>query len=474
MSFYLNDKVKTIFADESIYKKSGDDSLASLQLPGFIKDWLIKKFTKLDGSLDKDGMRAFCDKHLPSKDVDIKARVYRREPVTVLARISIEIDIKNDCYRFGLPDLGIRTSEGIISQSVLDDNSNLAEGDIWGIAKLQYAKDQYDRGYIQMTKFQSFMPYHPNLDYYFEARKQFTTEEWLDFLIANMGYNPSPEFLPDINSKVLFLSRLLVFVEPNLNLIELAPKGTGKSYIFNNLSKHGWQISGGKVTRAKLFYDMTKRTPGLFANFDFVAMDEIKTISFDNPTELQGALKNYLEQGVYTVGKTRTSSQCGLILLGNISLDSYHRPISKRYFDELPSVFQDPALIDRFHGFIEGWKLPRLSTGSFFEGYSLNLEYFSEILSRLRTQAQYGLIVDDFLDIPSNADARDVKAIKKLCEGYLKLFFPHIQSKEDISRDEFKCFCFEPSFNKRSIIRRQLSLIDPEFKPDMPNIMVRG
>lgn len=473
MNFYLNQKIKEIFPEESILKSQTKNPLSGLAVPSFIKDWLVKKFTNIKGEVDVPGMLSFCDEHLPKKGVDIKARLLQRESITLLARITIEIDIKADCFRFGLPDLGIKTSVGIIAPQVIQKNPKLADGDVWGIAKLRYAKDEYERGYISLESLTPFKPYDPNLAYYRQARKQFTTEEWVDFLIACMEYNPQAEGFSSINTKLLFLSRLLVFVENNVNLVELAPKGTGKSYVFNNLSKHGWQISGGKITRAKLFFDMAKQMPGLFANFDFVAMDEIKTISFENPTELQGALKNYLEQGTYTVGNTKTTSSCGLILLGNISLSSDHQPLNNHYFDELPDVFKDTALIDRFHGFLEGWKLPRLSSGSFFEGYSLNLEYFSEILSALRQDMRYGAIVEEKLIIPENADARDVKAIKKLCSGYLKLLFPNVETPSDISAADFRTYCFEPAFTKRSIIRKQLSIMDPEFSNVMPNIRVK-
>ena len=107
-----------------------------------------------------------------------------------------------------------------------------------------------------------------------------------------MEYNPNSSSFESLDQKLLFLTRLLVFVEPNLNMIELAPKGTGKSYIFNNLSKYGWQISGGRITRAKLFYDMSKNTRGIIPSYEVVSLDEVKTISFDNPEEIQGALKN--------------------------------------------------------------------------------------------------------------------------------------------------------------------------------------
>lgn len=479
MSFYLDEKIKTIFPEESIYKiPGGHSNFSGLNLPSFIKDWLIKKYTDLNDKVDEEGLNYFLQEHLPGKNSNISGRLVQHEVLTILARIIIEVDIAKGEYKFGLPDLGVKTKDGKISQSVIRNNPSLGEGEFWGIVTLEYRdRDEekiLSRGYIEMTGFQAFKPYNANFEYYKEARGEFSIEEWIDFLIASMEYNPSSSSFDSLDTKLLFLSRLLVFVEPNLNLIELAPKGTGKSYVFNNLSKYGWQISGGKITRAKLFFNMSTQTPGIISNYEFVSMDEIKTITFENPSELQGALKNYLENGSFTVGKSKQVSTCGLILLGNIDLDSEKRPLSRRYFDELPEVFHDTALIDRFHGFIEGWKLPRLNNGMFFKGYSLNVEYFSEVLSSLRSDPEYMAIASSLLVFPSNSDARDSKAIKRLCAGYLKLLFPNVKRAEDINPEEFYQYCFVPAFEKRSIIRQQLAIMDPEFKNEMPNVKVKG
>ena len=477
MSFYLDEKVRQIFPEESIYKQPGGDSkFSGLNLPSFIKDWLVKKFTDVNDQIDAEGLKNFLDKHLPGKNSNIRGRLLQNETLTILARIIVEVDIKNGIYKFGLPDLGIRTNEGQISRSVINAFPNLGEGETWGIVTLQYVEpdEEIKTGYVRMVGYQPFKPYNPNFDYYKLARNEFSITEWIDFIIACMEYNPQSESFDSIDTKLLFLSRLLVFVEPNLNLIELAPKGTGKSYIFLNLSKYGWQISGGKITRAKLFYNMATQTPGIISNYDFVSMDEVKTITFENPSELQGALKNYLESGSFTVGKSKQDSSCGLILLGNIDLTSERKPLNNKYFMELPEVFHDTALIDRFHGFLEGWKLPRLNKGLFFQGYSLNVEYFSEVLSSLRQDPTYMTIADELLVFPSNSDARDTKAIKRLCAGYLKLLFPNVKNSEDISPEDFYNYCFMPSYEKRAIIRKQLSLMDPEFTLTMPNVKVRG
>lgn len=471
----LDKKIKDIFPEESMHKTPDRYSFFSgVNVPSFIKDWLIKKFSN-DDVIDTDGLYRFIEKHIPTKDSNIRSKLLNGEVVQILARIIFESDLKSGEFRFQIPDIGIKAGEGKVSPYLARQEGILKEGENWGVVTMQYVQPEgREKGYAEMVKFKPFRPYKPDFEYYCQARERFSLEEWVDFLIRNMEYNPDSSSFESLDQKLLFLTRLLVFVEPNLNMIELAPKGTGKSYIFNNLSKYGWQISGGKITRAKLFYDMSKNTPGIIPSYEFVSLDEVKTISFDNPEEIQGALKNYMEQGSFTVGKSKLTSLAGIILLGNIDLDINKRPINNHYFEELPEAFQDHALIDRFHGFIEGWYLPRISEDMKLNGYSLNVEYFSEILSHCRNLSFYSAIVKELLEIPPNADTRDTNAVIKMCSGYLKLLYPHVRSASDINSKEFKMMCFDPAYVKRKIIRQQLAAIDREFTDKMPEFTVRG
>lgn len=472
----LDQKISELFSEESIYKSPGVYSCFSgINIPSFIKDWLLKKYSNYNNEINYDGIYSFLNNHLMTKDSNIKGRLLLNERIKLLARIIIEVDVRNGIYRFGIPDLGIKTSEGQIGEYLVRNNPELHEGEVWGMVTLAYNHDESSfSGFIEMVDFRPFKPYIPNVEYYREARKNFSIDEWINFMIANMEYNPNSLSFDSLDTKLMFLSRLLVFVEPNLNMIELAPKGTGKSYIFNNLSKHGWMLSGGKVTRAKLFYDIGRQQPGLICNYDFIAMDEIKTISFDNPSELQGALKGYLEQKTFSVGNVKQTSSCGLILLGNIDLTKDRLPKNTVYFDELPNMFKESALLERFHGLIEGWKLPRITEDMKLDGYSLNVEYFSEILTLLRTKSAFMTVVDDYLVYPGNSDLRDIKAIKLMCAGYLKILFPNVEKMSDIQPSDFFTYCFLPAFRKREIIRHQLSIMDPEYKDIMPDVKVRG
>ena len=128
----------------------------------------------------------------------------------------------------------------------------------------------------------------------------------------------------------------------------------------------------------------------------------------------------------------------------------------------------------RFHGFIEGWRLVRVNEDLILKGYTLNVEYFSEILHILRNSSNYSFIVEELVDIPKGADTRDKKAIFHLASAYLKLLFPHVESPSDIDKNDFNNFCLQPALEKRQIIRKQISLIDPEFKVDLPDIRVKN
>ena len=151
-------------------------------------------------------------------------------------------------------------------------------------------------------------------------------------------------------------------------------------------------------------------------------------------------------------------------------------PENKVYFYELPEVFHDTALLVRFHGFIEGWKLPVMQEDLIFTGYTLNVEYFSEIMNTMRSMPEYGQVVNSFLVVPNDADTRDKKAIQRLATAYLKLLFPNVKTSLDISPEDFYNYCFLPAFEKRKIVKTQLAYMDPQYARGdlMPDIKVKG
>jgi len=477
----LDEKLRAVFPRESVYKNpSFYEVFSGRNIPSFMKDWMIKIFTEED-HFDRQGCLAFLEEKVPQRGTNIRQRLlHSRVPIQVLSRLIVQTDLNNGKMGFSIPDLGIGIKEGVIPLGLAQSRINhLHEGEVWGILTLNYKPpDFFDKGCVLLSDFKPFQPYSVDLDYFLEARAHFTLQEWIDVLIRTMEFNPDYQDPQkgrsfDLKRKMMLLSRLLVYVEPNLNLIELAPKGTGKSYVFNNLSKYNWTVSGGIVTRAGLFYNIATRSPGIINNYDFLCLDEIETLQFSREEEMLGAFKNYLENGKIVVGGYTGRSDCGLIMLGNIQLDRRLKPRHRNYFLGLPQFFHSSAFIDRIHGFIEGWEIFRFNENLKVKGITLNVEYFSEIMHQLRSEAIYAAIVDDLLLIPHSADTRDTKAVKKLCTAYLKLLFPHLKSAAEISREDFSHYILNPAMQKRAIIRQQLSEFDPEFESQMPDIRVR-
>lgn len=480
MNEVLTQKVRQAFGVQSIYKDptASGSLFDGRTLPSFVKDFLLKRFINADGQVDRGGLTAFLDKVIPRHTAEVKDRLGRGEELTLLTRFEVYIDLVKGLRRFGIPDMGIKLREGIIPDYVYTKHlGELVDGEQWGVIKLCVLPDDDGRkNHVEMVEFKPFKPYrNVDMNFYREARARFSTEEWIDVLISAMEYEAG-EFASQ-REKLEFLTRLLIFVEPHLNVIELAPKGTGKSYVMGNLSKYGWLVSGGKVTRAKLFYDKLRQQTGILKSHDFTTFDEIQTIEFQERAEIQAALKAYLEQGKTTIDNFEFISDCGLMLMGNIELGANGLPTSRRYFDKLPASFRESALLDRFHCFIEGWHLPRITKGMIYEGWTLNVEYFSEVLHTLRTQSVYAQLFDELVTYDkSRADNRDYNAVKRITVGYMKLLFPHWAGIDAVDRAAFETYCLTPAIERRAIIKEQCSQIDqsPSFKKPMPNFTVIG
>ncbi|NLJ56154.1 MAG: BREX system Lon protease-like protein BrxL [Firmicutes bacterium] len=477
----LCEKTKTYFENMIVYKDPDQNKhFASLSIPPYLRDWMIMRFADGNGKVDLEKVDHFVKGNIPGKkDWElVKSRMIKEgERVRFLAKLRVEIDVKTGEGFFSLPDLGFpsRKREALVNGAVLRQYSQelLSDSETWGIIECTWnpfgLSGKEGDGVIQMVGYTPFQPYRIDIGFFQDVRKDFTVEEWIDLLLLAVDYNPAG-FL-DVRQKLTMLSRLLPFVEKRVNLIELAPKGTGKSYLMSQISKHGWLVSGGSISRARLFFHIGKNVRGLVSRYDYVAFDEVQTISFPDVDEVKGALKGYLESGEYRVGDYRGVGDAGLVLMGNIPDEKMN--ININMFTELPASFQESALIDRFHGFIKGWDIPRMRENMKAKGWALNVEYFSEVMHALRKEIIYPGVVDAILKIPRSSDTRDTTAIKRICSGFMKLLFPHIKSPDDVNPEDFMKYCLEPALEMRSTIKRQLHIMDGEYSNEIPKIALR-
>lgn len=268
------EKLRNCFGEMVVYKDlKKSNFFSALSLPSFMRDWLLKKFENENGHFDSDELARFMRTYLPHKEdwTAIKNRVIiENERVKFLAKVSVDIDIKTGEVSFSLPDFGLASKDTIIEDYVWDScKEDLVRGrETWGVIEIGYRPPNgYDLGFsqnktkgankgkIKLTYFKRFCPYIIDVDYYKDARREFSISEWIDILLGAVDYNASG-YLGDEEKKLTMLTRLLPFVEKRLNLIELAPKGTGKSYLFGRVSRFGWLSSGGVMSRAKC--SMTK------------------------------------------------------------------------------------------------------------------------------------------------------------------------------------------------------------------------
>ena len=480
----LEEKIRGVFADMVVLKNpERAEFFKNLSLPSYMRDWLVMKFSDENGEIDYYSVLRYIRQYIPSREdyEQFKFAMVNGETVRFLARVRVVVDIKTGKTMFELPDFGGAKAgaAGEVANDVVSHwkDTLLKESENWGIVELIWGKDfssSKAKGVVKLIEYSPFCPYTVDLDYYKDARNSFSTEEWIDLLVAAADYNPAG--YESEGQKLCFLRRLLPFVEKRINLMELAPKGTGKSYVYQKISKRGWLISGGTVSRASLVYDNAKKTGGLITRFDFVGFDEIQSMSFVQPTQIQTALKDYMEFGEVQGFDASIVADAGIIVLGNIDASRFN--VNENMMEEISPVFRESASLDRFHGFIPGWELPRMHQGLVANGWALNTEYFAEVLHLMRDDLSYATIVDDCLLLPPKPDQRDLTAIKRLCTAFLKLIFPNATCKADIATDDFIKYCLEPAKEMRSVIKKQLCVIDPkEFnvpgKKDIPDIQYK-
>ncbi len=473
------EKFKDAFDEMVLYKDlKKSNFISSFKLPSFMRDWVIKRFQDDDGVIDTDGAAMFISEFIPKKD-DWKGILNRivnfHESVKFLGKISVNINIKKQEVSFRLPDFGLDYKETIIPKNVWDNccDELLKSEENWGIIELGYymPESEKDPCKIRLISYQDFCPYEVSLDDYKYARENFSLNEWIDIILSAVDYNP--EGYESFESKLTMIQRLLPFVEKRVNLMELAPPGTGKSYLFGQISRYGWLVSG-KVTRSKLIYDMATKKDGVVAYRDYVALDEIREAEYMKDAEIQSALQGIMENGKYRAPDNHeVNVDAGIVFLGNISSENQNE--YQNMCIELPKPFHQPQFLDRIHGFIKGWDLPRMKDDMKACGWALNSEYFATIMHELRDDASYRAIVDELIVTPPNSDTRDTEAVKRLSTAYLKLLFPNVRKPSDITPNDFWCYCLKPSMDMRAIIRMQMGYSDEkEQGKTVPDFTVEG
>jgi ATP-dependent Lon protease len=457
----LDHKVRELFGDLAVDKRLSQLHEVA-RLPRFISEYLVSRFCRDDPQEGTKKVGQFVEAHYPElKDKDkILHDLMTKGEYKLIDEFKVETLIKEGTYKLIIPCLNI--GNACIMPSILDEHENLLRSGMWGFANLRYmpelATDELSP--IVMTRFNPFQASSINLSEFAGKRKEFTLEEWLDVLVNTIGLNSEAY---SERAKLLMISRLIPLVEANTNLIELGPRATGKTYLYRNISYYTRIYAGGRVSPAILIYHVARRSLGDIGTKDCVVFDELARISFASPDEMMGKLKDYMVDGFVERGDKKIQAACSLVFMGNIEVEG--EIPAEEFTNILPDFMKDSAFVDRLHGFIPGWELPKLRKAEehLSKGYGLVTDYFCEVMHGLRKR-DFTHIINEHVElaelIHNDVSFRDERGIKKVAAGMMKLLYP----QGEINEKGIK-FCLNLAIDYRQRVADWLHKLSPgEFK----------
>lgn len=462
-------KVVTVFNERGVVV---DKSLAYLneqfrRLPSFVTDYLISEM--VDSTDPTSGLKRISqllnDHFMNSDQKDlVKSRIREQGEYTLIGRIRCRFDEAKDEYWVDVTALGnqyVRIDPYLIAEY----GDTLLTTGAWGVFKIVY-----DESFVMRRKLYPFLvtEFKPmqitgiDIDTWIKRRSQFTNDEWLDLMITSIGFDPT---CLSHEEKLLYMVRLVPFIEANVNLCELGPPETGKTFAYQSLSSHGFVVSGGQTTVASLFYDKLRRQLGLVGYRDVVMFDEFANGRSGNKwsgqSDLIDMLKDYMNSGRFGRGTAEFASDCSVMFAGNIDCDRNKKTVSARYrslFAPLPqAVNQDRAFLDRIHGFIPGWKIPQIRESQLAKGPGFMADYISEIMHRMRDR-NYANVILQNVDFGQMAQ-RNQRSLVRIGSGLLKLMFPH-KTPQTVTSDELK-IVLDIAIDLRQRVVKQLAVILP-------------
>ena len=385
----------------------------------------------------------------------IQSTIREKGRYKVIDRINVALNEKTDAYEAVFENLSIK--KVAIDSGTVKSNPKLLVSGVWCIADLQYEFSEDNR--ISPWVVEALKPIQiagVNIEGYLSSRKEFTTEEWIDVLMQSIGFDPAAF---GKRSKLLQLMRLIPFVERNYNLIELGPKGTGKSHVYSEFSPHGQLISGGEVTIPKLFVNNSNGRIGLVGFWDVVAFDEFAGREKTANKALVDIMKNYMANKTFSRGITTIGAEASFAFVGNTAHNVPYMLKNTDLFEELPSQYHDSAFIDRLHAYLPGWEVDVIRGEMFTSGFGFIVDYLAEVLRHLRGD-DLSHRHQNLFTLSSQISTRDRDAVNKTMSGFMKLLFP-AGGETEAEVEELLRLAME----SRKRVKDQLKRIDSTYPP---------
>lgn len=425
----LDRKINEHFAGAVVRKDLVKAVKGNAIVPSYVLEYLLGQYAASDDEVTIQAgiekVRDILAQHYVHRNESelVKSKIKERGRYRVIDKVSVTLNEKDDVYQATFANLGI--SNIVVDSATVNAHQKLLVGGVWCLCDVEYFHTEDAR--VSPWILGSLKPIQmSNFDYagYLDARAKFTTDEWIDLLIQSIGFEPE-KF--GRRGKLLQLVRLIPFVERNYNLVELGPKGTGKSHIYSEFSPHGMLISGGEVTVPKLFVNNANGRLGLVGYWDVVAFDEFAGKKKRTDKALVDIMKNYMANKSFSRGVETLGAEASMVFVGNTSHTVPYMLKHSDLFDELPESYHDPAYLDRLHFFIPGWEVDTIRSEMFSSGYGFVVDYIAEVLKSMRN-LDYSDRHQQHFTLGSDISTRDRDGIHKTFSGLMKLLYPHEQA----------------------------------------------
>jgi ATP-dependent Lon protease len=426
----LDDKVNRLFAGKVVRKDLVRKVKVGANVPVFVLEFLLGKYCASSDEMSiQMGMQVVNDTLAnnyirPDESVKAQSKVKENGKYTFIDKVKVRLvdsDYWADAVNFGNKFLHIPTQ-------YVRDYERLLMGGVWAQLDMRFEYDEEAKGKypfwidkltpIQIATF--------DLEEYRRVRRELTTDEWIDLLVRSMGYEPAEM---SRRLKLLFLVRLIPLAERNFNMVELGPRGTGKSYVVQEVSPYAALLTG-PTTVANLFGHMGGRQKGMVQIWDIVGFDEVSDLQ-KMPKEVITTMKTYCESGTFQRGHEAASGDASIALFGNTNQPIDVMVQTGHLFAPMPDVIRDDmAFIDRLHFYLPGWEIPKMRNDLFTDHYGFVVDYLAEALREMRKH-NFTEVIDRHFSMGAHLNARDRKAVRKTVSGLMKIIHPHGEVSQD-------------------------------------------
>jgi len=457
-----NKKINEKFAGRVVRKDLTNRIKGNASVPTYVLEYLLGQYCATDDPQTiEEGVEMVKDiifKHFVHREEAqiIKSTIKEKGSHRIIDKVSVKLNDKLDRYEASFANLGLKKIP-IMTNFIKSYPKLLSEG-VWSITTMGYTPAEgKDSSPWIIENLKPIQISSVDVQEYKETRKQFNKEEWIELILQSLGLNPE-EYTN--RSMLLQVARLIPFVENNYNMIELGPKGTGKSHVFSEFSPHGILISGGEVSKAKLFVNNSTGEIGLVGYWDVVTLDEFAGRSKKSDRGLVDILKNYMANKSFSRGTHIMQAEASMVMIGNTDHTVPHMLKHTDLFDVLPREYYDTAFLDRVHAYLPGWETKKLRNEMFTSDFGFIVDYLAEILKELRKEDYTKAYLEHF-DLSSTITTRDKTSIEKTFSGLVKIIYPHGEYTKEEAK-ELLDFAVE----SRKRVKDQLRKMDETFNDE--------